>query len=304
MNSPLIHCPDLRMLQESGGVVIDVMTPEDYASCHIAGAINCCIYEVVFLDQVRSMVPDKDTEVVVYDATGTTATAQTARQRLLDAGYRNVSLLIGGLAAWLSQGLPVEGACRPADFRAVLPKGTYRADTDIARSRLEWTGRSVSSRHFGRISLLEGQLQLDRGMVESGHFILDMRTITDLDLEDPAYRHLLESHLSSEDFFAVDRYPTATLRLGSSLVQRFEAPDIFRLRMAGDLTIRKVTRPVFFPATLIPRQDGCLSLHAALTVDRVLWDVSYGSSRLFERLGMHLVDDEISLELFVTAAGS
>lgn len=74
------------------------MTPEDYALCHAAGAKNACIYEMVFLDRIAEAVPDRDTEVIVYDATGTTKTAGLARERLLQAGYTKVSILSGGLA--------------------------------------------------------------------------------------------------------------------------------------------------------------------------------------------------------------
>jgi hypothetical protein len=47
--------------------------------------------------------------------------------------------------------------------------------------------------------------------------------------------------------------------------------------------------------------DGSIKAHAALDIDRTFWNVRYGSGKLYERLGMHLVHDLISLELFVVA---
>jgi rhodanese-related sulfurtransferase len=47
-------------------------------------------------------VPDRTTELVVYDATGSKKAALLARERLLLAGYRNVAVLEGGLSAWRS----------------------------------------------------------------------------------------------------------------------------------------------------------------------------------------------------------
>jgi hypothetical protein len=49
--------------------------------------------------------------------------------------------------------------------------------------------------------------------------------------------------------------------------------------------------------------DGTLKAQAAIDLDRTLWNVNYGSGKLFERLGMHLVNDLISIELFIVARG-
>ena len=50
--------------------------------------------------------------------------------------------------------------------------------------------------------------------------------------------------------------------------------------------------------------DGTLKAQAAIDLDRTLWGVCYGSGRLYERLGMHLVNDLISIELFIVTQPS
>jgi hypothetical protein len=45
------------------------------------------------------------------------------------------------------------------------------------------------------------------------------------------------------------------------------------------------------------REDGSVSIEAHFDLDQTRWNVLYGSSRLFEHLGMHLVYDLISIEL-------
>ena len=52
--SKTISCNALHILP-TDTVVIDVMTPETYAACHIAGATNACIYEVAFLDGLAEL---------------------------------------------------------------------------------------------------------------------------------------------------------------------------------------------------------------------------------------------------------
>jgi len=73
------------------------------------------------------------------------------------------------------------------------------------------------------------------------------------------------------------------------------------MEIAGLLTIKGTARPLCFPAMISAQEDGILKAQAAIDLDRTLWDVSYGSGKLYERLGMHLVHDLISIELFIAA---
>jgi len=294
-----INCKDLVERMAAGATVIDVMTPEDYAACHLADAINACIYEIVFLECVAESVPDRTTELVVYDATGSKKAAILARKRLLLAGYSNVAILEGGLSAWRSAGLPVETDAQDAAIEPKPLDGTYRVDID--KSTFEWIGRNLNNRHYGRISIQSGEIVIQGGTPSAGKIVLDMNTVSNLDLQDPAWHDMLLHHLKSEDFFAVERFPTATFRLTGWKRGEGGSPEAPNGIANGDLTIRNVTHPVSVPAIVAPQMDGSLKAHAIFDLDRTLWDASYGSSKLYERLGMHLVHDMMSLELFVLA---
>ena len=189
--------------------LIDVLPPEVYACQHILGACNACVYEMVFLDGVSEHAPDRSTPLVVYDATGTTMAASTAREKLLAAGYGDVRVLIGGLAGWASAGYPLEGMSPPV---TLLKDGTYRIDPSA--SVLEWTGRNMNNRHYGRIPFKGGEFAIVEEKLRRGEITLDMAGICNLDLRDESYRQMLETHLKSEDFFAVDRFPVATITAG------------------------------------------------------------------------------------------
>jgi hypothetical protein len=43
----ILPSSEVKQRMDTGAVVIDVMIPEDYATCHVAGAQNACVYEVV-----------------------------------------------------------------------------------------------------------------------------------------------------------------------------------------------------------------------------------------------------------------
>jgi rhodanese-related sulfurtransferase len=296
--SDTITCETLQQRIDKGALVVDVLTPEDYAACHLVGARNACIYEMVFLDRIAECAPDRTTELILYDATDTTRTAELARERLLEAGYANVSILAGGLAAWRAAGLPVESGEGAAMDEPLLHDGRYLIDTE--NSRLEWIGRNLNNRHYGRIDVRSGELVIAGRRPSAASIVADMRSIADLDLQDPTWRDLLQSHLKSQDFFAVEQFPTSSLTLiGWETLG--DSPQAVNGTATGDLTIRDVTRRISFPAIVAAQPDGSIKAHAAFDIDRTLWNVNYGSSRFFERLGMHLVHDMVSVELFAVA---
>jgi rhodanese-related sulfurtransferase len=82
-------------------LLIDVRTPEEFASGHIDGAVNI---PVDSLQNRLNEVPD-DQPIVVYCRSGNRSA--TASQILAQAGYTHIYDL-GGLNAWTAQGFPVE----------------------------------------------------------------------------------------------------------------------------------------------------------------------------------------------------
>ena len=294
-----IAAHELRQLIVGGSVsLIDVLLPEDFACRHIAGAENACVYEMVFLERIAECMPDRERAIVVYDDSGTTLAARTAREKLQRAGYPNISILEGGLQAWQAAGFEVESnvaSLPPATAR----DGVYRIDAE--QSRVEWIGRNINNRHHGRIAISAGEVVVADGRPLSGRFELDMTTISNLDLQDEGWRGMLQRHLKSEDFFDVERYPTATFELRGAAAIAGATPGAANVEIAGSLTIKDATRSICFPAIIAPQEDGTLKAQAALELDRTLWNASYGSGKLYERLGMHLVNDLISIELFIVA---
>jgi rhodanese-related sulfurtransferase len=82
-------------------LLLDVRTPEEFATGHIPGAVNISVES---LESRLSEVP-QGVPVVVYCRSGNRS--QTASRILMNAGYGEVYDL-GGIIRWQSQGLPVE----------------------------------------------------------------------------------------------------------------------------------------------------------------------------------------------------
>jgi rhodanese-related sulfurtransferase/polyisoprenoid-binding protein YceI len=273
-------------------ILIDVMTPEEYEKKHLPGARRATVYEVTFLDQVSTIAPKSEKKIVVYAEKADSAAAQAAREKLLKAGYENVLVLAKGLSGWLAAGYPLEKKetveiKKPTD-------GAYFVDRE--KSLLEWTGRGIGSMHHGTLEVKNSRFRVADGKLTTAEIVLDMTTIKNTDLADKSLARVLEAHLKSEDFFEVETYPEAWFTLTSSADI---LPESYSLRqeIVGRLKIKDVERGIDFPALIVDTEDGNFKVVSHLDFDRTLWNVRYGSVKFFEKLGMHLVGDIVSLEL-------
>lgn len=84
-------------------VVLDVRTPQEYASGYIHGAINIDLNSSTFKDEISKL--DKKFAYIVYCRTGVRSSA--ARDIMEDLGFPYVINMTGGITEWITQGLPV-----------------------------------------------------------------------------------------------------------------------------------------------------------------------------------------------------
>jgi rhodanese-related sulfurtransferase len=85
-------------------VIIDVRTPQEYASGYINGAVNIDIGSPTFKDEIGKL--DKNKTYIVYCRTGVRSAA--ARDIMEGLGFQHVINVLGGITAWEAAGLPVE----------------------------------------------------------------------------------------------------------------------------------------------------------------------------------------------------
>ncbi|MCP4521371.1 MAG: YceI family protein [Cytophagales bacterium] len=171
-----------------------------------------------------------------------------------------------------------------------VEKTTY--NVSVEESKVAWLGKKVigDDSHNGEIKLSTGSLELAEGKLVGGEFVVDMASMTCLDLEDEAYNAKLIGHLKADDFFGVDSFPTA------KLVIKSVAGDT----ATADLTIRDKTNEVSFPATVSVDSNG-VSAEGKLVIDRSQFDVKYGSSSFFDDLKDKAIANEIELTIAVKA---
>ncbi len=297
-----ISCKELYQWITDGRniIIIDTLPPESYESRHIPGARNACVYEMVFLDTVQKIAPDMNTIIVVYDSSDRSRASACAAEKLSAIGFQQVYELSGGIEEWEGTGYPVNVVGPELEEEPALSDGVH--PIDCAQSRLEWTGRNIFKKHFGTIAISGGEITVNDSEVTGGTITLDMQTIKNSDLQNQDENSLLIRHLKSDDFFDVERFPTAGFELLECGVLVGATPGSPNYFIKGMLTLKGVTKEISIPAIIVPGENGNVKAQACFDIDRTEWGVIYGSGKLFERLGIHLVNDTISLEIFITTS--
>jgi len=249
---------------------------------------------VAFPELVQAAGIDPEDVVVVYGEDNETRDADVAAKKLLRRGFRKVYALSGGFQAWKTAGHPVEGTgSEPVDHSPLPPDGTYRVD--VEQSLIEWTGRNADTKHSGTLRLKEGVMRLDKGRV-GGDFVIDLGSLTNTNLTDHSLALMLVKHLLSDDFLFAQRHPEARFSVEQSEALPDATPGAVNCHLRGELLLRGRIETLAFPATLSSIADG-VAVEAHFDMDRTRWGLLYGSGKFFRHLGMHLVHDNVSIQL-------
>lgn len=157
---------------------------------------------------------------------------------------------------------------------------------NVTDSKVVWTGKKVTGSHTGTIALKEGNIEMNGSAISGGSFTIDMTSLACTDLEGTMNGKLV-GHLSSPDFFAIADFPTATLVITDAKAAQDGVQSI-----TGDLTIKGITMPVTFDASLSADKAT-----ANIVVDRTKYGIKYGSGSFFDNLGDKAISDNFDLEV-------
>ena len=155
-------------------------------------------------------------------------------------------------------------------------------------STVTWKGYKVTGSHYGTVALQSGHLVFDEGKLTGGEFVVDMTTIVTDDLEGE-YKRKLEGHLKSDDFFGVEKYPTAKL-----IFTKVKGTGKNSYEVTGDLTVKGKSAPVTFEMSIYGNKAT-----ANVKIDRTIYDIRYGSTAFFDDLKDKAIYDEFDLVTYL-----
>jgi len=166
------------------------------------------------------------------------------------------------------------------------------ADYELKKHRIEWSGSMPASTHKGLLTPEEFSVDItDEGKVDYLKVVLDMDSINVTDLEGKK-RDKLMNHLRSEDFFYVEKYPTA----------RFVMDEHRDGYLYGTITIRGVSEQFSIPVEVRGHEDRGWMLTGAFTFDRQNFNVNYQNSGFFGVAKDKIIKDEVELDIELTVA--
>ncbi len=182
--------------------------------------------------------------------------------------------------------------------KAVKAATVYKVET--SQSNLEWNGKKVTGEHTGNIAISKGDILVNGNRIVSGNIILDMNSITNKDITDEGYKQKLLGHLKSDDFFSSEKHPTGTLKITSVTPIKGAAAGAANATVNGNLTLKGITKPVSFPAT-VNVKDGVVSATGTATLDRTQWDIKYNSKSFFPNIADKAIYDDFTVKFNLVA---
>lgn len=163
---------------------------------------------------------------------------------------------------------------------ALVVSQAFAADIDTKASEFTWHGSKVSGKHYGKVFLKSGSVDMKDGKLTGGEFVADLKTFTVTDLEGEWATKFL-THMKSDDFFSVEKYPTAKLKIKS----------VKGNKVTADLTVKDKTNEVTFD---VKEKGNAYS--GQLEFDRTKFGMIYGSGDFFKNLGDKMIHNQVKID--------
>lgn len=202
-------------------------------------------------------------------------------------------VVIASLLTACKEGKKEKVALNQAQKVAVTVAELNNVDTSV--SVLNWKGTKPGGAHDGTVALQSGALSLENGALKSGEFVIDMQTITNVDMKGSDGAASIEGHLKSADFFDVATYPTSTFIITN--VAEVQG----KLAVTGDLKIKDITKSVTIAATISTENGVTVFKSEIFTIDRTNFNVKYKSKSFFslKELKDKFIDDLMEMSFVV-----
>ena len=162
-------------------------------------------------------------------------------------------------------------------------------------SKVEWVGKKVTGSHEGTIKIKNGSVSLANNKISKGNLIIDMKTIEITDIADTKTNAKLKGHLISSDFFGVEEFPTASLKINEVKYLKDN-----KVELMCDLTIKEFTAKIMVPASVILEKNKLVVI-GEVEIDRTKYDIRYGSGSFFDNLGDKAINDDFTIKFKVAA---
>lgn len=206
--------------------------------------------------------------------------------------------LLPALFAAAVLGLAPAASAQKTTTAAVATGAAFKLQPQL--STLGWEGKAVTHGHNGSMNFTDGELLVKGNALVGGTVTVDMKSMKALDIKDAESQGKFVGHMTSDDFFGVEKNPTSTFKIVSVTPIKGAAKDADNATIAGDMTIKGVTQRITFPAK-VGVKDGVAAATGKVTIDRTKFGLKYGSKSFFDSIGDKAINDDFTLAFNVIA---
>ena len=193
---------------------------------------------------------------------------------------------------------PAASAQKMNSAKMAINAPTYKLQPQL--STLGWEGKAVTHGHSGTMQFSEGELLVKGNAVVGGNVTVNMKTMVATDIKDAESQGKFIGHMSGDDFFGSEKFPTSTFKIVSVTPIKGAAKEADNATIAGDMTIKGVTQRISFPAK-VGVKDGVAAASGKVTIDRTKYGLKYGSKTFFDSIGDKAINDDFTLDFNVVA---
>lgn len=209
---------------------------------------------------------------------------------------KQMTLLLSVLALSVNV-FAADAKTKKADKKAAATTTAETYKIDTTASTIEWKGKKVAYGHNGTLKVQAGEFQVENNTIKSGNVVADMKSIANVDIKDAGKNKDLVGHLSSADFFNVEKNPTSEFKLTSVTPSKGKDEVVIK----GDFTMVGQTNTIEFPAT-VKIENGTATGQGTVKIDRTKWGLKYNSGNFFKDLAADkIINNEIELTLKIVA---
>lgn len=169
----------------------------------------------------------------------------------------------------------------------VLKDDVYTVN--IEKSSIDWSAKKVVGGHVGAVKISSGTLIYNEKGLKGGSFVMDLANLT-------SDNERLTGHLKNDDFFSVDKHPSAKFE-----ITKVTPAGTDRVNITGNLTIKGITHPITFPASVKQQKGVIVAVASGVKVDRTKYDIKFRSKSFFGDIGDKAIDDEFELNINLSA---
>ncbi len=163
---------------------------------------------------------------------------------------------------------------------------------DQTKSIVKWSGKKIIGGNTeGTINVVNGSLIFAGEQLKSGEVTMDTKSIQ----SEKASKRLVD-HLKNEDFFDVEKFPTAKFVVTKVTGVKNQAT------ITGQITIKGITKDLSFPAEITFGKDVTVVKASQVKVDRTKFGVEYRSGSIFADLGNGAIEDNFVLDITLVGA--